>query len=194
MPNIYDEVLANSHYRETKTEIVKYYQGEYPSRGKKGMSSWKQHLVKDLYDIIYPPDLSTEEKSKKLHNLTKRFDSGKKGGKEPRLNNPEPRNARQYKELGQTLPPIPNGKFHITGTIWFKYMDETCQDREVDEELTLEQSKELAGMAYMDMLQSVVNHYMSNDGTGGDIHEDEPMLVASMDCAESDLHIEVMDE
>lgn len=184
MPNLYDEVLANSSPRETKAEIVEYYTKKYGWPG-----GGKQHLINDLLDRVFdvtPGTVGREEYKRQYKNISKRFDP-------QRLNNPETRNAAQYKALGETLPPVPDGSFHIVGTIWFRYMDEPCESREVDEELTYEQSQELAGMAYQEMLQAVINSYMTNTGRGGDIHEDEPMLVASNECAESDLHIELME-
>jgi hypothetical protein len=185
MPNLYDEVLANSHYRETKADVVAYYQEKYTGYGQQG---WKQHIIHDLLgqQDITQNSVGKVEYARLAKNMARRFDPS-------RLDRPEPRNADEYRALGETLPPIPDGRFHITGIIWFKYMDEPCESREVDEVLTYEQSQELAGMAYQEMLQAVTNHYMSNDGTGGDIHEDEPMLVSSQECADSDLTIEVIE-
>lgn len=79
-------VKAPAKYRSTKAEIIQYYQQEYPSRGK---GSWKQQLTKTMAEMF-----GLKEKS-----LEKRFDT-------QRRNNPEPRNAKQYEELGKTLPPI----------------------------------------------------------------------------------------
>jgi hypothetical protein len=78
---------APVRYRSTKAEIIKYYQEEYPSRGKDG---WRKHLVGDLASFT----------GMKPKNLERRFDPSRRG-------NPEKRNTKQYEEFGKTLPPMP---------------------------------------------------------------------------------------
>jgi len=193
MPNLLKQIYAAGTPRESKADNVEYYQEKYPGLGKGG---WKQNLIHDLLGQrdITRGSVGEKEYKRLAKNMSRRFDSGEKNGKRG-INNPEPRNAAEYKSLGATLPPKPpGGGYHITGTIWFKYADQPCEDREVDEIITGGQAQELANMAYDDMLQSVLNHYMSNDGTKGSIHNDEPMLATSSECAESDLTVEAIEE
>jgi hypothetical protein len=90
---LHNEIEAKSTdnvYLSTKREIVNYYKAEYPGRGP---DSWKRHLVRDMARLT-----GMKEKS-----LEKRFDP-------QRLNNEEKRNAKQYADLGRTLPPTKKDK------------------------------------------------------------------------------------
>lgn len=160
--SLYSEVRAASQYRETKAEVVEYYRETYKGRGKE---SWKQHLVSDLSRIT----------GIKPKNLERRFDPS-------RISNPEKRNADQYRQLGEQLPPIaPDGGYHVYGVIWVKY-SEDCEERDVDEYITGKAAERLAKMAYEDMMQAVANAYQSQEG---DIDFRGPTP-----CAEPDLHVE----
>lgn len=77
---------SNVTYRNSKEELVAFYQKQYPGTGKGG---WKQHLVADL----------AKQTGMKPKNLERRFDPS-------RLHNQEKRNAGQYKKLGEQLPPV----------------------------------------------------------------------------------------
>jgi hypothetical protein len=77
---------SNVTYRSSKEELVSYYQKQYPGTGKGG---WKQHLVADLANLT----------GMKPKSLERRFDPS-------RLHSQEKRNAGQYKQLGEQLPPV----------------------------------------------------------------------------------------
>ncbi len=149
MSDVLSQVLEVSPARTTKAEIIDYYRATYGPLGSK--NSWKQHLINDLSPIagIAPK------------NLEKRFDAGPKG----RINNPEPRNAAQYKELGEQIAPrVPDGGYHITGTVYVKFSDGECEEREVDEVIEGKDAAALLAMA-LDQAedvayQAIVNHYM----------------------------------
>src|SRR6266702_3097193 len=144
MSDIYSQVLDESEPRETKADIVEYYQSTYPGFGRGG---WKQRLVNDMAAIT----------GMKPKNLEKRFDP-------QRLNNPEDRNADQYAELGEQLPPKPpeNG-FHVEGTIWVQYSEE-CVDREVDFDIAGDEADELVRLAFAGLgNQAIANSYNETD-------------------------------
>lgn len=163
-----EQVMAVSHQPQTKAEIIEYYRETYKGRGKEG---WKQKLVNDLASIT----------GIKPKNLERRFDPS-------RINNIEKRNASQYKQLGDTLPPIPpDGGYHIYGVIWVKYSEE-CEEREIDEYITGKAARRLARMAASEsdgLLQAVNNAYQSQEG---DIDFKGPQP-----CAEPDLRVEAIE-
>lgn len=160
-----DEVYAAGELRETKADIVEYYQSKYTGRGAKG---WKQHLIHDL--LPYTPQTGANP----AKNLARRFDPS-------RLNNPEPRNAEQYQALGATLPPKAPYGLHIHGTIRVKYSDD-CEDREIDEKIYGDEAKAL--FAEADALQSIANYYQT-----GDLDMQGPAI-----CGDDDLHVEAIEE
>ena len=140
---LFEDVYAASYMRETKQDIVDYYQHQYPGLGKNG---WKQHLVHDLAEFT----------GMKPKSLEKRF--------ERRLHNPEPRNAQQYKEFGETLPPMPpSGGYYIHGTIWILYSDGSCEEREIEEMITGEDAQTLLESTADSMLQQLINQYQNGD-------------------------------
>lgn len=161
-----------SHYAEhmtTKAEIIDYYQREYPSRGK---GSWKQMLVNTLSAM-------TGQKPK---TLEKRFDV-------QRRNNPEPKNAQQYKDLGAMLPPqLPKGEYHVTGIVWVKFSDGACEERDVDEVLSYEEAVAMLKMNSRDAAQMLVNKYMEEEPD-----EDEPTASIG-DCNPPDLEVTLIEE
>jgi hypothetical protein len=163
-----DEVYAAGAPRETKADVVEYYQSKYTGRGQAG---WKQSLIRDL--LPYTPQTGKNP----AKNLARRFDPS-------RLNNPEPRNVEQYQELGATLPPkAPEGGYHIHGTYQVKYSDD-CEERTFDEKITGDNAKELAKMAEEDMLQALANYRQTEDfDTQG------PSI-----CGEPELEVEAIEE
>lgn len=177
--SLLEQVYEVSMPRESKADIVDYYQREYPGQGAKG---WKQTLIRDLLERNYDVTVGTvgkEEYRRQAKNMAKRFDP-------QRLNNPELRNAKEYETLGATLPPMPpEGGYHIFGTIWCKYSDDdTCNEREMDEYITGEAAEELANMSAAEMVQAALNAYQSQDG---DIDFNGPSL---SDCADPELTVE----
>lgn len=164
--------------RETKADIIEYYYATYAG-------AWRQTLIQDLLGIrgVIRDEIGDKEYKRQEHNLRRRFDPD-------RIAKPEPRNAEEYRLLGESLPSMPpEGGYHIWGTVWVKYADNPCEEREVDEYITDEQAVELAEMANKEVIQAVVNHYM----TDGDIHDEEPRLFAG-DCQEPDLQVEAIEE
>jgi hypothetical protein len=139
-----EDVYAASRMRETKQDIMDYYQRRWPNMGKNG---WKQHLVHDLSEFT----------GMKTKSLEKRFDK-------QRRNNPEPQNAEQYRAFGETLPPMPpSGGYHITGTMHILYSGGSCEEREVDEMITGEDAENLLAAAADNMLQMLINQYQNGD-------------------------------
>jgi hypothetical protein len=157
-----DQVLAASMPRETKADIIAYYQAVYPAKGK---GSWKQRLVNDLAGIT----------GLKPKNLEKRFDTQRRG-------NPELRNAAQYQELGDQLPPkAPEGGFHISGVVYVNYSD-GCEERYIDIEVKGGDAEKLVLMAAQEQAdQGVVNAYNELD-----VDEKQGYL----SCADSELDVE----
>jgi hypothetical protein len=184
MPNLLKQIYDAGTPRETQSDVSSYYRQEYPGQktNKKGVTTyeWQGRLSDDLSNVL----------GVKRASIMRRFQKGRKDKEVSK------KHADEYEALGAMLPPKPPaGGYHITGTIWFKYADQPCEDREVDEIITGSQAKELANMAYEDMLQSVLNSYMSNDGQGNNnIHKDEPMLAVSSECEESNLTVEAIEE
>lgn len=77
-----DNASFTERYAETKAEIIEIY------RDKFGVKGWRQPLQRDLANLT----------GMKLKSIEKRFDP-------QRRDNPEKRNAAQYKALGRLLPP-----------------------------------------------------------------------------------------
>lgn len=148
--SLYGDIVAGLKPRETKAEVIDYYRQTYKGRGQKG---WRQHLVQRLSEIT----------GLKPKNLERRLDPS-------RINNPEKRNADQYKQLGEELPPMPpdNG-FHVSGVIWVRYSEE-CEERYPDYDLTYEESVQLIRMAHGGMGEAAV----SNGYNDKDIDDPEP--------------------
>ncbi len=129
--SLYDQIYDVSPRRETKADIVDYYQGAYPR-------NWQKHLTEGpLWQI---------SGVKSHHNLARRFNAGTKGG-ENRLARPGSRKEQeQYRELGDIIPPKPAAGYHIEGVIWILYSKE-CVDRTINEDVEGEQALELFNMA-----------------------------------------------
>lgn len=159
----YDQVMGSSTPRESKSEIVEYYQAEYGDE-------WKTHLVNDLK----PHAPLTRKES-----LARRFAADrieKEGGFLTK---------RQYRSLGKDLPPIPpEGGFSIKGTIYVKYSDE-CVERDVDEVVSGDDAKALVREAQAGMLQKLINYYQH-----GDTSRQGP---GAGECEEPDLHVEAIE-
>lgn len=157
MADLYEQIRAVGTPRDNKADIVEYYQEKYPDTGKR-VKEWKQHLVADMLDRLHdvtPATVGKVEYARQAKNLGKRF--------EQRLNNPEPRKAEEYRDFGETLPTKPpEGGYEISGTIWVKFSDGECEEREIDppEYITGEQAQALAEAAYEDALRMIVNEYM----------------------------------
>ncbi len=112
-----EEIMA-SQYRqlESKAEIVHAYQESYPGKGANNRGlAWKQALVSDVLRVQgHSPENTDPKEYKRLtKNVGKRFES--------RLSSPEPKNKAEYKEIGQTLPPVPpenvSYTVHVKGQI-----------------------------------------------------------------------------
>jgi hypothetical protein len=136
-----------------KLDAVPYYRHKYGDKvGKKG---WKQHLIQDLLGIRdVRPDIDKEYYQKQYKNLSKRFDSGAKGGEKPRLDKPELKTAHEYQDLARHLGLIkapPNGyHVHFKGGVLFS----KCEPVEFDVDVVGELADELA--AHPDRLLDIV--------------------------------------
>jgi hypothetical protein len=152
--DLFAQVRAASIPLETKQDIIEHYQGEYGR-------TWAAHLTRDLSPIA----------GKAPRNLARRFNPD-------RINNPEPRNAEQYKQLGKQLPgKAPEGGYHVWGTIQVKYSGD-CEEREVDFDVIGEDADYLASAsdaAQRQAINNIYNGYTSDDDgydscNGWDIH------------------------
>lgn len=146
--SLFEQVLQASSFPTTKAEVIEAYQHQYTGRGAKG---WKQHMVNALSQLT----------GMKPKNLEKRLDP-------QRRSNPEPRNAKQYEELGRRFKPqAPEGGYHIFGFVYIKFSDGECEEREVDVEITGDEAEELLDVAWTEagreLTQMVVNAYMEAD-------------------------------
>jgi hypothetical protein len=161
MSSFYDDavrqVRAESPAKyQNKAEAVADYQRQFPGLGKGG---WKQHLIHDLLaSRDLPPNLDKAEYSRLKKNLSKRFDSGSKGGKASRLNNPEPRNDSEYQALAIVAP---DGGYHVhyVGGLLFS----ECELREFDVDITGDDADTIA--KYPDkVVQIAIMIYMQLEG------------------------------
>lgn len=140
---------------QTKEEVVSAYQEEYRGRGSEG---WRQHLISDLFGIIYgEKGLSPEDTKKKRKNIARRFDPS-------RLNNAELKNSNQYKKLGEDLPLMMPESISISGTLLIRYSKD-CAERDIDETLIDEEDiKDYMHMMMADLTdQAIVNVYQLGD-------------------------------
>lgn len=178
-----DQVRAVSSPIESKADVVAYYQQNYKGRGAAG---WKQNLIGDLLGIrgITESDVGKAEYARQKKNLAKRFEP-------KRIGTPEAgKTGEEYELLGESLPPTaPEGGYHVWGIIHVKMSDGDCEEREIDEEIVGEDAQQLLTMSNADMLQAIVNHYMSD----GDLEIDEP-IAAIGDCRPPNLQVEPIEE
>ena len=124
--DFYEKFQEVLEFRESRDEIVEYFQQKYPgvvkARGKAHAKPlWKEQLASRLSELT-----GISQK-----NLERRFE--KRGDRRWQDIKPSAKQREQYKELGKLLPPImPPGGFHIYGTIYVQY-SEDCAEREFDE-------------------------------------------------------------
>ena len=166
MPDLFEQIYEVTPRRESKAEIVEYYQQEHPR-------NWQASLVHDLHPFT---------NVKNEHNLARRFNPD-------RINNPGRKSEQsEYREFGLTLPPkLPEGAgFHIEGTVWMKFSDGDCEEREVDETIVGDEAQALARMASFDMQDALVRHYME------DALYDEPSARIG-GCEPPDLVVELIE-
>lgn len=179
MSDIYEQIREAGTQRETKADIIDYYQQAYTGYGQHG---WKQNLIHDLLRSkdITPNTVGEKEYARLTKNTAKRFDT-------QRRDNPEPRNAAEYEALGEGLPPMPpeNG-YHIFGIIYVAFSDGECEEREIDEYITGKAAEKLANSAEEDIAQRITNHYMEEDDT------DEPTASIG-NCDPPQLNVEAIE-
>lgn len=158
--NWYQQVLADVKSASirpepTKAGLIDYYQQEYTGRGSAG---WKQHLVKDLANVT----------GMKTKNLEKRFDT-------QRRNNPEPRNAGQYKALAAMIAPKPPAHgYHVSYDGWILFSN-VCSKREFEVDITGEWARQLAADPVL-IFSAMFLIYMEEDDQSRDIDEQEPSV------------------
>jgi hypothetical protein len=167
--------------RETKADVVEYYQEKYTGSGQKG---WKQNLIHDLLGArdITRGSVGDVEYKRLAKNTARRFDPS-------RIENPEPRNAAEYESLGETLPPRAPYGLHIDGSIYVTYSKDACVERIIEEDIVGDAAKALFLMAEEDMKQAIFNAYQS-DGAG-DIEFKGP---SQGDCANPVLTVTAIEE
>lgn len=168
-----------SRPRETREEVVGYYQGRYPGFQKKKNGElaldakgnpkplWKEKLVDALYNNV----VDKQGNQYKKPTLTRRFQTGRELAKKV-----QPHQVEEYKKIGSILPYIPPEGIRINGTLCMRYLDDPCEDRQFDIDM-INDDLEFFLQSYE--LQSIVNVYMftpAGYGLRGDPNEQLSML------------------
>lgn len=185
MYDVYEAMVEASEPRETREDVVEYYQWKYGNN----VASWGTPLAKDLQQYTKNKKGAPME----VRNIRRRFERRK--GVDP-LSKPvkSKQQIEEYKELGATLPPKPpkNG-YRVTGVICVHYADDECEPRRLIRNKSEVQIKGDTAMQFAEdpHLQGIVNLYM-----GEAYDEEEPTLAAcdgDGEC-ETDLEIEPIEE
>lgn len=147
--------------RETRDEVIGYYQSRYPgiARTKKGepvltkkgeeIPLWKRKLA----EALQPHTRNKKGEPQKLEYIQRRFQTGRE--KSTRVSKQQ---QAEYKALGAKLPYIPPEEgINISGTLCMRYQGDPCEDRTFDIDMT-DDDYEFFLQSYQ--LQSIVNVYM----------------------------------
>lgn len=174
--------------RKTREDVVDYFQEKYPgskmNKNGKEIFEWHRKLAEEMQ----PFARGAKGQQMSIPNLMRRFQ--KRGGVDPFDKEPSRKQQAEYEALGATLPPmIPEGGFHITGTICIHYADDPCEERDIDIVIDGEDARKMVENPDM---QAIVNVYMEWGYDGPDAEAGGPPLTACAggeDC-EPDLSIE----
>lgn len=150
--------------RETRGEVVGYYQSRYPGvmRSKKGepiltkkgeeIPLWKSKLS----EALQPFTVGKNGKPQVKDSIMRRFQA--RGAKRWEDIKPSKKQQEEYKKLGAKLPYLPPEEgINISGTLCMKYQDDPCEDRDFDIDMT-DDDYEFFLQSYDP--QSIVNVYM----------------------------------
>ena len=153
--SLYDQIREASPKRSWE-EVITYYKKEYPGSktNKAGVTSyaWQSKLATDVSETT-----GVERKS-----VMRRFQ--KRAGKVAPVSE---KHQAEYADVGEALPPkVPEGGYHISGTVWVKYSDDVYDAREIDEAISGEDAEALAKLSPDQMMQGLVNYYQTGDISG----------------------------
>jgi len=150
-----------SRPRDTREEVIAYYQARYPgyqktkngdlARDSKGNPKflWKEKIVEALLNNV------TDKKGNpyKRTTLTRRFQTGRES-----TTKVQPHQQKEYRTLGAKLPYIPPEEgIGITGQLCMHYADDPCEDRQFDIQMV---GEDFDFFLQSYELQSIVNVYM----------------------------------
>lgn len=190
--SFYEEVLGAARPSPTKAGVISYYKREYPeyTTQVKGGKNKGKEIVHKPWQAKLAEQLSgtDDKKSRAYQSALRNFQ--KRGTQQAKVPKEEtPKWKKVVEDLSFILPP-PCG-FHVSGTLRAK-ISESCIEREIDFDITKSNAKDLVGGEDDDdMLQMVMNIYMS-DGAQGSARDDHAAIPAS-ECGESELTITVID-
>lgn len=175
--SLLSQVIEVSPRRETKSEVLEYYRVEYG-----GHASRKAAEALHELGIIK----NRQGEPVKIESLMRRFSS--------RHGHSQGEHSAAYRAMGENIKPLmPAGGYHIEGTVWVKFSDGDCEEREVNEDITGKDAQTLLDIAWKDeedaLAQAVVNHYMEED-----IEARNPTAVASSECQEPELSVSAIEE
>jgi hypothetical protein len=177
-------IKAISKPRETREEVIAYYQGRYTGQkaDKNGKITyeWKTKIV----DALQKNVVDKKGNEYKKGSLQRRFQTGRELAKKV-----QPHQVEEYKTLGKKLPRIPPSAIHIHGEICVRYSDNPCESRSFDQ--VLEGDELDYFLAQMDM-QVLINKYMEIP-----VDQDEPTITecpCNGDDCQCDFEIEAIDE
>jgi hypothetical protein len=160
-----------SRPRETREDIVEYYQEKYPGQktDKKGKVTyeWKSKLVSDLQGFTTAKDgglMKKKDIARRFENRRDKFGNVKRWEDTP----PGPKQREEYKALGEYLPPKPPDGIHVFGNICVRYQDQPCESRNIS--VTIEGDEMQLLLETFDM-QIIVNKYMMID-----VDDEEPTI------------------
>lgn len=154
--DFYEQVRAAGTPRETKADVIEYFQETYKgvktkSNGDK-VYEWKTELVNALTGVATNKNGELMSRA----NIARRFQSGREVKPEKQQKTKE-----EYQHIGETIPTKPpeNG-YLVEGVVYIKFSDGECEPRDVEEYITGADADALAKAAGDDLLSMLVNRYM----------------------------------
>ncbi len=175
-----EEVFEVSPRRTSKAEVVDYYRSQYPGSktDKRGrtIEAWRSKAA-DVYQQV--TGLNRNSALREFQGT--------------RANSSGRTNRETWETIGDMLPPmVPENGYLITGTVWVKFSDGQCEERELtDERITGKEARALLKAAIEENERQLedyaLNHYMT------DSIDDSEHEARYGDCQAPDLHIQAIE-
>jgi hypothetical protein len=159
-----DRVDAVSLHRETRDEVIEYFQGEFGDDWKGELSDKLGSVIEDLWG-----------KSMKHANIMRRFQN--RGGKDWTTTRPSAKQREEYRAVGAELPVMPPENGYVVDGVLFIRYSQTCERRELPEPIYIT-GEDAELFAQTADVQIVINLYneMDADDPEGYSSCDEPDL------------------
>lgn len=162
--------------RETREDVVEYYQEKYPE-------NWSRKLAEGHQGFTTGKKTTFQS----ITSIQRRFQA--RGGKRWEDTNPSAKQREEYAAHGEYLPPKPPDAIRVDGNVCVRYQDNPCETRDIS--ITLEGDEMKYLLETYDM-QVIINKYMLID-----LDDDDPTIeecpCGGPEC-ECDFEITVLEE